>query len=354
LRRALTHGEARPEHLLRPRTLWPDLSAGPMLDEIGEFDAVVDVSGFAYGDAWGTGPILSLAPLARRAAEQGAPTIFMPQSWGAFSAPVVRRAVLETVGAAGSVVYSRDAQSTAHLIAAGMPAGSVRESRDIVFAFEGADAARGEELLRSMGRREGRPLVGIAPSMRVLESARGAEGAATYVRTLAKLARHCVDTLGADVVVLPFECPPTDTGSDDRPLCAQVRSEFGRGEGCLYDPSYLTAPDAWALVGACDAFVSSRYHAAVFALSQGVPCTLIGWSHKYEELLREFEDDPTRGVETAHTGPEDAIARFDAEWLERDERRIHILARSAQLRADAARVFDEVAQTLTEARNARR
>ncbi len=34
--------------------------------------------------------------------------------------------------------------------------------------------------------------------------------------------------------------------------------------------------------------IASRFHSLVFALSEGVPVLALGWSHKYQELLRPF------------------------------------------------------------------
>lgn len=43
------------------------------------------------------------------------------------------------------------------------------------------------------------------------------------------------------------------------------------------------------VLGTARPVVGSRFHALVGALSQGVPVLAIGWSHKYDELLRQFD-----------------------------------------------------------------
>jgi polysaccharide pyruvyl transferase WcaK-like protein len=42
------------------------------------------------------------------------------------------------------------------------------------------------------------------------------------------------------------------------------------------------------LIGMLDVALVSRFHAMVGALSLGVPVTVLGWSHKYEEVMARF------------------------------------------------------------------
>ena len=39
------------------------------------------------------------------------------------------------------------------------------------------------------------------------------------------------------------------------------------------------------LIGRCEVFVASRFHAMVSSLATGVPTLVVGWSHKYGEVL---------------------------------------------------------------------
>jgi colanic acid/amylovoran biosynthesis protein len=43
------------------------------------------------------------------------------------------------------------------------------------------------------------------------------------------------------------------------------------------------------LIGSAGLVVSSRYHGCASALSMGVPCLALGWSHKYGELFNDFD-----------------------------------------------------------------
>jgi colanic acid/amylovoran biosynthesis protein len=47
------------------------------------------------------------------------------------------------------------------------------------------------------------------------------------------------------------------------------------------------AADLKAIIGQCQLVISSRYHALIAAMSQGIAVGTAGWSHKYTELLEE-------------------------------------------------------------------
>ena len=51
----------------------------------------------------------------------------------------------------------------------------------------------------------------------------------------------------------------------------------------------MTAEEIRAYIGKCRFLVASRFHAMIGALQQKVPVLLVGWSHKYQEVLDFFE-----------------------------------------------------------------
>ncbi len=51
----------------------------------------------------------------------------------------------------------------------------------------------------------------------------------------------------------------------------------------------LTAAELRALIDKCDLLVASRFHALISALAVNTPTIVLGWSHKYREVLRQFD-----------------------------------------------------------------
>ncbi len=39
----------------------------------------------------------------------------------------------------------------------------------------------------------------------------------------------------------------------------------------------------------CDVLLTSRFHAMIAGLCLAIPTVVVGWSHKYEEVLAEFQ-----------------------------------------------------------------
>ncbi len=318
-----------------------------MVELLGGFDGVVDASGFAYADGLGVHALTLVEPLARAAASAGKPYVYLPQAWGPFTDPHIGEGVRTLLGLAGAYAFARDSVSLEHL--EGVCAREhcdARAHQDTAFAFEGSPAGRGESILREMGWSGERPVVGLAPNLRAYR--RG--DADAYLATLATIGRAAVDDLGADVVLQANEIKLS--GNDDRWLCARAAEAIDRPGRTLRTDAALSAEDSKALVGQCGFMYASRYHSLVFALSQGVPCAALGWSHKYAELLRPFGlQDACLGV---NESTEDGVrAALTQGWLARDETRRAILAQLPQVAKDNAVVFDAVADRLAGVRGSR-
>jgi len=132
-----------------------------------------------------------------------------------------------------------------------------------------------------------RRLVGISPSV-VLEKKVLAKGG-DYVGMMAGFARRLIDA-GYDVLVLPHSARSgtEKTHNNDLPLCRTIVERIGSDEHVHFPAEELSSQELRYLIGLCSFFVTSRFHAMISSLSMGVPTLVIGWSHKYEEVLEMF------------------------------------------------------------------
>jgi colanic acid/amylovoran biosynthesis protein len=139
---------------------------------------------------------------------------------------------------------------------------------------------------------EGGKVVAVVPSSLVLKKsqATGVE----YVGVLRRMV-DSLTALGYHVLVMPNA---TTGGSDtlrnnDIVAIAALRAEMTPGsdaanEGVRFVDFDLNTASIRSLVELCELVVTSRFHAMVAALSLGVPTLVMGWSHKYEEVLELF------------------------------------------------------------------
>ncbi len=277
---------------IRIPEFWKDLLHLPLRRRHGltdpcyeGFSAALDISGFKSSDQFGTGEgrwweIHQLKAL-------GVPVIFMPQAWGPFERPAVRRYARMLLRKA-PLVFARDPESMAHLRGLRvLRPEALAMGADVALQFEPAPPEGADALLAEAGvEQDGRPLVGVAPNVRAYQRVPGEGAENAYIRFLADACRRLLDECGAQVILIPHEVGhggALDDLAAARHLCA-APGLGDRVKGVWHD---CPAADLKALVGRLDYLVASRFHTLVAALSMRTPAVAIGWSHKYTELMAE-------------------------------------------------------------------
>jgi len=231
-----------------------------------DIEAVVDASGFAYSDQFGAERTQAMARLARMWKRRGKPLILLPQAFGPFSGARMRRAARQLIESA-DLVYARDRASLEHVRGLGVTGADVRMAPDFTMALpskpEPAAGAR---------------TAYVVPNEKMVTHTPGRDHR-SYVEFLADVIRHLQDR-GVPTAMLLHE------PAADRKLGAQVRDLVGHSVPLIVEEDAMALR---TLIGTASFVVGSRYHALVSALAQGVPVLAAGWSHKYEELLRDFD-----------------------------------------------------------------
>lgn len=303
-----------------------------------QMDGMIDISGFRYSDSWGYDSARSAVPLAEEFAHRGKPVVYMPQAWGPFSKPGVAQSV-RRIATLATHLWSRDRQSTGYLTGFGF---KPHESPDLALLFASPASEERLAALGAAGIPNGpEPLIAISPNMRVYERAKGVGSGNDYVRVLVAGARQCLAE-GARVLLLPHEIKAVaDRSPDDRLLCDLIRLALAPSDRvhALMEPS--TAPVIKALIGSCGMLIGSRFHAIVAALSQSIPPIAVGWSHKYEELLADFQCGSL--LFDTDKGPDAFAAEVAEHWRNRETWRGRIAGELPRQQQKVATMFDEVA-----------
>jgi len=310
--------------------------------------AVMDVSGYLYGDTWSVKPMLDTTGWIRSCRNDAAHYVFLPQAWGPFGTDVSVNALRRMLEGA-SLYYARDSVSREFLAGAvHRPLADVPQKPDIAFKFVGLPKGAGETILRQAGHDfgAGRPTVGVAPNIRVWERCKGSGLANEYVARLVKLCDSITAGLGASVVLIPNEIQvPGEACVDDQHVCGLIRSAVRDRSRCVALTGYHSADAIKSVTASLDFLVGARFHTLVFALSQAVPCMAVSWSPKYRELLAPFGLGRYVVEQDALAGS-DMWELFHEAWGRREALRSAIAAVQSSMAAELDAMFDEVAETI--------
>ncbi|WP_193047462.1 polysaccharide pyruvyl transferase family protein [Mycolicibacterium baixiangningiae] len=227
-----------------------------------EIGGVLDASGFHYSDQFPVAFPRRSAMAGRAWARRGIPKVILPQAFGPFEKSATRRWTREALGQA-ALIFVRDGVSQNHVRGLGLGVRTLR-SPDFTIGLRPADVAPISE----------QPFLAIVPNTKMFTS--GSLDRAGYVDALAGF-HSAASANGLASVIVVHEATDHD-----------VAGELARRTGAQLftsgDPLVLKA-----VLGQASAAVASRFHAVVGCVSQSVPTLAFGWSHKYRELLDDFE-----------------------------------------------------------------
>ncbi|MDY0340241.1 MAG: Coenzyme F420 hydrogenase/dehydrogenase, beta subunit C-terminal domain [Coriobacteriia bacterium] len=264
--------------------------------DLARADALVDLAGVSFIDGrekFLPFNVLSILP----AMLLGVPVFKLSQAVGPFRS-LPNKAASRLLYCCKLVVPRGDV-TLGHLQDVDFPAARTLPAPDTAFAFEPRDtlSREGEEAAASLAaaldalRQHDVTVVGLCPSS-VIAGHAIAEGW-DYPGMLAKAAEAMIAD-GYAVVMFPNA---TRASSGDRlrnndlPIIRQVmerlgdRVHDGRVLGVNGD---MSAGAIRSIVERCDCAAVSRFHAMVGALSVDVPVLVLGWSHKYLEVMAQF------------------------------------------------------------------
>ncbi|WP_353828592.1 polysaccharide pyruvyl transferase family protein [Agromyces sp. SYSU T0242] len=176
-----------------------------------------------------------------------------------------------------------------HEYAEGLGLDNLVAGADYAFSLplDGTERAAVEKHF-DLGFFDGADVVGVSPSV-VLQKKAESRGL-DYVGEMADFIAHLTAS-GKRVLLVPHSVRTgtEKTHNNDLPLCREIHARLDDTRDVLFLDRELTSQQLRYLIGECDLFVASRFHAMVSSLAMAVPTLVIGWSHKYREVLEMFE-----------------------------------------------------------------
>ena len=244
---------------------------------------VVDVAGISFADGRGFAIVVYNALMTGVPLLLGVPVVKAAQALGPFQttpnkwlAPLVLRRV--------KTVCARGARTREHLDSLGGV--NAVDVADLAFSLDEA-AGLPDAVSSAIGSIDANFIV-VMPSAVVrgiFESTGG-----DYVTAMASLITEIRSTTGRSVVIAPhsYRAGLPEGRMNDGPVCREVAN------ACAADPQVLgldfdlTAGELRHLVALSSVLVTSRFHAMISGLATSTPTVVVGWSHKYREVLDDF------------------------------------------------------------------
>lgn len=255
-----------------------------VLKELCNADLVVDISGFGLTDDFGLKRILLycgeivLCKLLRIS------FVVYPQSMGPFNS-ILSRILVRLFLPMADLIIARGELTKEHLAKIGIDEKGIYVCADSAFLFKAAPSERALEILNAHGI-AGKTLVGIVPNIRIYERCKGIGLANAYVTLLSKITNFIIDEIDAKVVLIPFEFKPD--GYDDRLIINDIFQNIKRQKSVFAIDKEYSAAELKTIIGQLDLLLASRFHSVVASISMRVPVVVIGWAHKYVELMKNF------------------------------------------------------------------
>ena len=235
-----------------------------------EVDLVLNCRGYYLSDYW-CYPGMDREEIAYNAHFKNPRTkfIYLPQAFGPFESETIKF-VMSTLYERASMIYARDRVSYGYLTGLFPDAEKIRIAPDFTCLHHPQQPCSIQLPPKQY--------VALILNARMTDktSAEVSEAYLTFMRTI------CMHLLSKDenVILLNHE------GEQDYLMI----SDFNR---MLPKPlpvyTNLNGDDLKSIIASAKLVITSRYHGAVSALTQGVPVLCTGWSHKYRGLLEEHQ-----------------------------------------------------------------
>lgn len=246
-------------------------------------DVVVDVAGISFADGRGVPIVVYNALMTGVPVLLGVPTVKAAQALGPFSSPVnavLSRLVLPRV----TTICARGARTRQHLDTLSLR--NVVDVADLAFSLE--ESADLPSFVESQLEPIRHGFIVVMPSavVRGIVESTGAN----YVEAVAELIRRIRAATGLGVVVAPhsYRVGHGEGRMNDGPVCREVGNLLIDDSNVVVVDADLSAGELRHLIRLSKAMVTSRFHAMISGLCTGTPTVVVGWSHKYREVLDDF------------------------------------------------------------------
>lgn len=302
---------------------------------------VVDVAGISFADGRGIPITVYNAIMTGVPLLLGVPTVKAAQAMGSFNSQpnrLLSKLVLPRLAA----ICARGARTRQHLDS--LQLHNVTDVADLAFSLE--ESATLPASVAAKIPPHNQPFIVVMPSavVRGLFESSGGD----YVSAVAALIVSLRAETQCPVVVVPhsYRTGQGEGRMNDGPVCREVVATCSDDSGVIGIDEDLSAGELRRIVSLSEVMVTSRFHAMISGLATATPTVVVGWSHKYKEVLDDFglTDFGMDSAELSH--PESIVAKVKFAIENRQTLSAQISKALPAVRAKSAKNFEVIAQVV--------
>lgn len=304
-------------------------------------DVVVDVAGISFADGRGIPITVYNALMTGVPLLLGVPTVKAAQALGSFTSQP-NRMLAKLVLPKLSAICARGARTREHLDTLKLT--NVTDVADLAFSLD--ESATLPSAVQAQLPSEGSSFVVVMPSA-VVKGLFEAQGG-HYVSAMAQLVREIRTATHLPVVIVPhsYRVGQGEGRMNDGPVCKEVSAACADDTQVIGIDADLTAGELRRIVSLSTVLVTSRFHAMISGLATCTPTVVVGWSHKYREVLHDFDlvDFGMDSAELAH--PEHIVEKVHFALRNAEALSQQIATALPAVREKSARNFTVIAKAV--------
>lgn len=264
------------------------INKSPQLKAIHDSEALLEQGGITFSDGreiYLLYNVISILP----AMLLGTKVIKCAQALGPFNNPV-NRLVSKSILPRVKLIIARGKKTYEHLVTLGLR--NIELATE--YSFSLSISKENEEEAKRIYAKSSNAIdshnkinVGISPSTVVNKKCKKA--GIDYILLMQWFINDLISK-GYIVTLVPHSVRigTNKLHNNDLPLCQEIHAGVRNKSSCIFLNDELSSQALRYIIGQTDLFVASRFHAMISSLSMGVPTLVLGWSHKYMEILELF------------------------------------------------------------------
>lgn len=260
----------------------------PILNEYFRSDIVIDILGISFTDFFPSiSSYLQQSVWLLTGIYMGKPVIKYTQEMGPFENKINRLLARYCLNKL-NFIMARSPLTKRYLTEIGIKI-PIYVHPDTSFILEPAPKNMIDRILIKEGIND-RPLVGIIASKQIdkrlsIKYNLGLDKDNEYITILSKLSDYLVESYKVNVIYIPNEISSKCDSYDDIYVLKKIYSNIKNKKNVHLIQNEYDAQEIKGLIKECDLVITSRYHSTTASLSLAVPCLVIGWGFKYQQVM---------------------------------------------------------------------